>query len=391
MYHLNVLVPTRTGTSSGPSLQVVCFRSETCYPAAVYLAVRDTPISFPSCSQLQEIPGFVHANGQDGQDRTSSTTHWQLRLMTELITPGVGDQIPAQRLWDKVRQDQRTFPTADLVTLAFIMATLVHALRHPSAEFLLLGCTTCPWHSPSHWHLFTGEEFCTFTHAHSISPCGHQCSGKPPWETPYTWRFKSENLLCPWANCPLPMSRTGFKSPPRWLLSTTIPIFKNKSRQSLKSPCKDFFNSSLYFWGLVWSHHKNTQLGWKNQSHKRRKNLRNHVLLNALLAIYLISYPHVVDEYYPARSFLLVHIPIPLVRSNFADWLYHFICPILLICCIWLYHVKKSCPPGWLKSLVPCSSRPKKTRNGRHFGMWITTHLNHQTYTYNLVIWYSHP
>jgi len=29
----------------------------------------------------------------------------------------------------------------------------------------------------------------------------------------------------------------------------------------------------------------------------------------------------------------------------------------------------------------------KKERNGRHFGMWITTHLNQQTYTYNLVIW----
>ena len=70
MYHLNVLVPIRTGTSSGPSLQVVCFRSETCYPAAVYLAVRDTPISFPSCSQLQEIPGFCTCkrSGRSGQD-----------------------------------------------------------------------------------------------------------------------------------------------------------------------------------------------------------------------------------------------------------------------------------------------------------------------------------
>ena len=278
MYHLNVLVPTRTGTSSGPSLQVVCFRSETCYPAAVYLAVRDTPISFPSCSQLQEIPGFCTCkrSGRSGQD-----------IFHNSLAASPHDRIDHTWRWGpdtcpttvgQSQQDQRTFPTADLVTLAFIMATLVHALRHPSAEFLLLGCTTCPWHSPSHWHLFTGEEFCTFTHAHSISPCGHQCSGKPPWETPYTWRFKSEILLCPWANCPLPMSRTGFKSPPRWLLSTTIPIFKNKSRQSLKSPCKDFFNSSLYFWGLVWSHHKNTQLGWRiNPTKEEEKSSKSRI------------------------------------------------------------------------------------------------------------------
>lgn len=150
MYHLNVLVPTRTGTSSGPSLQVVCFRSETCYPAAVYLAVRDTPISFPSCSQLQEIPGFCTCkrSGRSGQDifhnslaasphdRIDHTWRWG---------PDTGPTTVGQS-----PQDQRTFPTADLVTLAFIMATLVHALRHPSAEFLLLGCTTCPWHSPSH-------------------------------------------------------------------------------------------------------------------------------------------------------------------------------------------------------------------------------------------------
>lgn len=92
-------------------------------------------------------------------------------------------------------QHQRTFPTADLVTLAFIMATLVHALRHPSAEFLLLGCTTCPWHSPSHWHL---------TLRSSI-----MAMGNPHWKPPrHGGLCKSENLLCPWANCPLP-SRTN--------------------------------------------------------------------------------------------------------------------------------------------------------------------------------------
>lgn len=48
----------------------------------------------PRARNVKKFRDFVHANGQDGQDRTSSTTHWQLRLMTELITPGGTRYLP---------------------------------------------------------------------------------------------------------------------------------------------------------------------------------------------------------------------------------------------------------------------------------------------------------
>ena len=53
---------------------------------------------------------------------------------------GIGVQTLAQRLWDKGAKNFSSQPWPS-------KGPDVHALRHRSAEFLLLGCTTCPWHS----------------------------------------------------------------------------------------------------------------------------------------------------------------------------------------------------------------------------------------------------
>lgn len=182
--------------------------------------------------------------------------------MTELSTPGMA--LGSRHLPnDCGTKEQRTFPA----NLGLQKGQMSMHFDIAQQSFCFLAAR--PVHGtaakcPGHWHLFIGEEFCTSTNAHNILPC---CHTSWQWETSYSWRFQSENHL--------------------WVGKWSVAVANEQDV------------------GVEPSQEHSARM--KNHSEKWKRKNRNHLLLTTLLATaatYLISYPHVVDEYYPARSFL---------------------------------------------------------------------------------------